>query len=61
MAQLKAALPASHDDKRQRGEPPAWADKEYAGFTTVEFWRKEEGRIYRITGDGWNYLQVYLS
>lgn len=42
VARAEAALPAAHADKRQRGEPPAWADREYASYDTVERWRQEE-------------------
>ena len=47
VARAKAALPDAHADKRQRAEPPAWAGREYASYDTVEYWRQEEGRIYK--------------
>ena len=49
----KAALPGAHADKRQRGESPAWVEREYASYDTVEYeyWRQEEGRIYNRRRD----------
>jgi len=32
--------------KKQRVEPPEWQSREYSEWSTVEYWRQEEGRAY---------------